>query len=97
MLNILLSEQLLESLYHYFGTTKNTRKRRANIAASDLYYELINLANSSEETQAIADEMFKKHGGSIYETLTKFILSKKEFETKNFDLAKKSILKKLLS
>ena len=33
--------------------------------------------------------MFKKHGGSIYETLTKFILSKKEFETKNFDLAKK--------
>lgn len=72
-----------------FWNYQEHKKEEANIAASDLYYELINLANTPEETQTIADEMFNQHGGSIYETLTKFILSKKEFETKNFDLAKK--------
>lgn len=65
------------------------RAEQKNISASDLYYELTNLANTSEETHELAQEIFENHEGSVYETLVKFILSKKEFENKNYDLSKK--------
>ena len=59
------------------------KSEQRNIGASDLYYELTNLANTSEETYQIADKIFENHSESVYETLTKFILSKKEFETRS--------------
>lgn len=65
------------------------RVEQKNISASDIYYELINLANTPEETQQLAEKIFENHEDSVYETLAKFILSKKEFENKNYDLSKK--------
>ena len=65
------------------------KSEQANIGASDLYYELTNLANTSEETYQIADKIFENHSESVYETLTKFILSKKEFENKNYKISRK--------
>tara|TARA_B100001996_G_scaffold381445_1_gene370889 strand:+ start:2838 stop:3449 length:612 start_codon:yes stop_codon:yes gene_type:complete len=60
-----------------------------NLVASDLYYNFISLENSIEEVENSKIDILKSHDGSIYEVLTKFILSKNEFENKNFELSKK--------
>ena len=60
-----------------------------NLVASELYYDLIDLGNSSQDTQEAHNKIIDEHGGSIYEVLAKFVLSKREFENKNYDLSKK--------
>lgn len=63
------------------------KKEKKNIIASDLYNQLIENRNSSNSE--IESQMFDEHDGSIYELLSKFVLSKEEFEKKNYALAKK--------
>ena len=62
------------------------KKEKKNIIASDLYNQLIENRNSSNSE--IESQMFDEHDGSIYELLSKFVLSKEEFEKKNYALAK---------
>ena len=59
-----------------------------NLAASELYYDLIDLGNSSQDTQKAHNKIIGEHEGSIYEVLAKFVLSKKEFENKNYEISK---------
>ena len=59
-----------------------------NLVASELYYDLIDLGNSSQDTQEAHNKIIDEHEGSIYEVLAKFVLSKREFENKNYNLAK---------
>ena len=59
-----------------------------NLIASDLYYNFISLENTIEEVEQSKKYILQDHDGSIYEVLTKFILSKNEFENKNFELSK---------
>ena len=59
-----------------------------NVAASDLYVQLIDLTATEEEYKNVADKISKDHADSIYDVLSKFILSKLEFENKNYEGAK---------
>ena len=58
------------------------------MVASELYYDLIDLGNSSQDTQEAHNKIIDEHEGSIYEVLAKFVLSKREFENKNYNLSK---------
>ena len=60
-----------------------------NLTASELYYKAINIENSEEDIAEATEQILLNHPGSIYEVLTKFILSKQEFENKNYTLARK--------
>jgi predicted negative regulator of RcsB-dependent stress response len=60
-----------------------------NLTASELYYKAINIENSEEDIAEATEKILLNHPGSIYEVLTKFILSKQEFENKNYTLARK--------
>jgi len=59
-----------------------------NLAASELYYEAINIENSEIVIAEATEQILSNHAGSVYEVLTKFILSKQEFENKNYSLAR---------
>ncbi len=59
-----------------------------NIGASDLYSQLINSISIDEEYKGISDKISKDHTDSIYDVLSKFILSKQDFENKNYEAAK---------
>ena len=59
------------------------------MTASELYYKAINIENSEEDIAEATEKILLNHPGSIYEVLTKFILSKQEFENKNYTLARK--------
>lgn len=59
-----------------------------NLVASELYYNLIDLDNSSQDIQEAHNKIINEHKGSIYEVLAKFVLSKKEFENKNYEISK---------
>ena len=59
-----------------------------NLVASDLYYNFISLENTIEEIEKSKKQILEIHDGSIYDVLTKFILSKNEFENKNYELSK---------
>ena len=60
-----------------------------NLHASDLYYKVTNIENSEEVIASATEEILSNHSGSIYAVLTKFSLSKQEFENKNYSLARK--------
>ena len=60
-----------------------------NLTASDLYYKVTNIENSEEVIASATEEILLNHRGSIYEVLTKFTLSKQEFENKNYVVARK--------
>ena len=62
---------------------------KGNLLASDLYYELLSIENSSDDLKKFEGKIISEHDGSVYDVLSKFILSKKEFENKNYDLSKK--------
>jgi len=59
-----------------------------NLVASELYYKTINIENSEEVIAEATEQILSDHSGSIYEVLIKFILSKQEFENKNYTLAR---------
>jgi len=59
-----------------------------NLVASELYYKTINIENSDEVIAEATEQILSDHSGSIYEVLTKFMLSKQEFENKNYTLAR---------
>jgi len=59
-----------------------------NLVASELYYKTINIENSEEVIAEATEQILSDHSGSIYEVLTKFMLSKQEFENKNYTLAR---------
>ena len=59
-----------------------------NLVASELYYQTINIENSEEVIAEATEQILSDHSGSIYEVLTKFMLSKQEFENKNYTLAR---------
>ena len=59
-----------------------------NLVASELYYKTINIENSEEVIAEATEQILSNHSGSIYEVLTKFMLSKQEFESKNYTLAR---------
>ena len=59
-----------------------------NLTASELYYKAINIENSEEVITSSAEQILLNHPGSIYEVLIKFMLSKQEFENKNYTLAR---------
>ena len=63
-------------------------EEQKNLTASELYYDLVDISNSSADSQEAQNKIMDEHGDSIYEVLAKFILSKKEFENKNYDLSK---------
>ena len=63
-------------------------KKIKNVEASDLYTQLINLITTEEEYKNVADKISNNHTESIYDVLSKFILSKQEFENKNYEGAK---------
>jgi len=63
-------------------------EEQKNLTASELYYDLVDISNSSADSQEAQNKIMDQHGDSIYEVLAKFILSKKEFENKNYDLSK---------
>ena len=65
------------------------KKEKQNIIASDLYSQLIENLNTSNVDIEIEKQMFDEHDGTIYELLSKFVLSKEEFEKKNYTLSKK--------
>ena len=65
------------------------RKEKQNIIASDLYSQLIENHNNSNFDSDIEKQILDEHDGTIYELLSKFILSKEEFEKKNYTLSKK--------
>jgi predicted negative regulator of RcsB-dependent stress response len=62
---------------------------KGNLLASDLYYKLLSIENSSDDLKKFEGKIISEHDGSVYDVLSKFILSKKEFENKNYDLSKK--------
>ncbi len=63
-------------------------EEQKNLTASELYYDLVDISNSSADSQEAQNKIMDEHGDSIYEVLAKFILSKKEFENRNYDLSK---------
>ena len=65
------------------------KKEKQNIIASDLYSQLIENHNNSNFDSDIEKQILDEHDGTIYELLSKFILSKEEFEKKNYTLSKK--------
>ena len=65
------------------------KKEKQNIIGSDLYSQLIENLNTSNVDIEIEKQMFDEHDGTIYELLSKFVLSKEEFEKKNYTLSKK--------
>ncbi len=60
-----------------------------NLAASDLYGKLINLIDSQEDYKTIESKILDEHENSVYEVLSKFMLSKQEFEKNNYEDSKK--------
>ena len=66
-------------------------EEQENLAASKLYYDLVDIGNSFEDTKEAHKNIMDEHEGSIYEVLAKFILSKNEFENKNYDLSKEHL------
>ena len=62
-----------------------------NLVASDLYGELVNLIDSQEDYKNIESKISSEHENSIYEVLSKFMLSKQEFENNNYKVAKKHL------
>tara|TARA_B100001093_G_scaffold214277_1_gene205590 strand:+ start:194 stop:805 length:612 start_codon:yes stop_codon:yes gene_type:complete len=70
--------------WNYYQYSQKTK----NVAASDLYTQLIDLTTTEEEYKNIADKISEDHSESIYDILSKFILSKLEFENKNYEGAK---------
>ena len=63
-------------------------EEQKNLTASELYYDLVDISNSSADSQEAQNKIMDEHCDSIYEVLAKFILSKKEFENRNYDLSK---------
>ena len=70
--------------WNYYQYSQKTK----NVTASDLYTQLIDLTTTEEEYKNIADKISEDHSESIYDILSKFILSKLEFENKNYEGAK---------
>ena len=70
--------------WNYYQYTQE----RDNLVASDLYNELIDLVKTEDEYKQIENIIFSDYKNSIYDILSKFVLSKKEFESKNYSLAK---------
>ena len=66
-------------------------EEQKNLAASELYYDLIDVGNLFEDTQGAHKKIMDEHEGSIYEVLAKFVLSKNEFENKNYELSKEHL------
>ena len=66
-------------------------EEQKNLAASELYYDLVDIGNSFEVTQEAHKKIMNEHEGSIYEVLAKFVLSKNEFENKNYELSKEHL------
>ena len=62
-----------------------------NLVASDLYGELVNLIDSQEDYKNIENKISDEHKNSIYEVLSKFMLSKQEFDNNNYNVAKKHL------
>ena len=62
-----------------------------NLVASDLYGELVNLIDSQEDYKNIENKISDEHKNSIYEVLSKFMLSKQEFENNDYTAAKKHL------
>tara|TARA_B100001248_G_scaffold255645_1_gene235647 strand:- start:131 stop:742 length:612 start_codon:yes stop_codon:yes gene_type:complete len=62
-----------------------------NLVASDLYSELVNLIDLQEDYKNIESKISSEHENSIYEVLSKFMLSKQEFENNNYKVAKKHL------
>ena len=62
-----------------------------NLVASDLYGELVNLIDSQEDYKNIESKISSEHENSIYEVLSKFMLSKQEFENNDYKAAKKHL------
>tara|TARA_B100000989_G_scaffold47257_1_gene30732 strand:- start:86 stop:661 length:576 start_codon:yes stop_codon:yes gene_type:complete len=62
-----------------------------NLVASDLYGELVNLIDSQEDYKNIESKISDEHENSIYEVLSKFMLSKQEFDNNNYNVAKKHL------
>ena len=70
--------------WNYYQYTQE----RDNLVASDLYNELIDLVKTEDEYKQIENIISSDYKNSIYDILSKFVLSKKEFESKNYSLAK---------
>lgn len=70
--------------WNYFKHLKTIE----NLAASDLYGDLVNLIESQEDYKSIENLILEEHKNSVYEVLSKFILSKEEFENNNYEAAK---------
>ena len=62
-----------------------------NLVASYLYCELVNLIDLQEDYKNIESKISSEHENSIYEVLSKFMLSKQEFENNNYKVAKKHL------
>ena len=71
--------------WNYYKHLRTTE----NLVASDLYGELVNLIDSQEDYKNIESKISSEHENSIYEVLTKFMLSKQEFENNDYQAAKK--------
>jgi predicted negative regulator of RcsB-dependent stress response len=61
---------------------------RNNLVASDLYNELSSLVNTNDDYLEMENAILSNYENSVYDTLSRFILSKKEFENKNYEQAK---------
>ena len=70
--------------WNYYQYTQE----RDNLVASDLYNELIDLVKTEDEYKQIENIISSDYKNSIYDILSKFVLSKKKFESKNYSLAK---------
>ena len=70
--------------WNYYQYTQE----RDNLVASDLYNELIDLVKTEDEYKQIENIISSDYKNSIYDILSKFVLSKKEFESKNYSVAK---------
>ena len=66
-------------------------EEKRNLRASELYYNLVDISNSEDDTREAKNKIMSDHKGSIYEVLTKFILAKKEFENKNYENSMKHL------
>ncbi len=70
--------------WNYFKHLKTIE----NLAASDLYGDLVDLIDSQEDYKSTESLILEEHKNSVYEVLSKFILSKQEFENNNYEEAK---------
>ena len=75
--------------FEVIGNGLNLKSTIENLVASDLYGELVNLIDSQEDYKNIENKILGEHENSIYEVLSKFILSKQEFENNDYQAAKK--------